>query len=139
MSEFKDREPIDGLFTETEHNDLELAANIRRKIALDMTKDGMPKHTGEIRVLNEVLNSLEGQRFNMANTRLKKQENSNKEAMAENVAAMLLEIARTKKENQLKAPTTIVALPSDYVPVDIVPGETTIYSDQLDIKDFIKE
>lgn len=138
MSVIKDREPVDGMFTETELCDLEMSAKIRRDIAVKMTEKGAPTDNRDIRVLNEVLNSLDTQRMGIANARLKKEDTKNKEGIADQVVAALLEISRSKKATAISNPTITVQIPENYIPGDIVPGETTIYSEQLEIKDFVQ-
>ena len=130
-------ETNNSIYTEDELSILERGKKVRLSIVDNMTKDGMvPDRVGDIRVLNEVVSGLEKSVHDSANNRLKLQDSQNQEAVAENVAELLKQMAMKKPVNK---GNRVIELSESFVPVDIVPGETEVSPEQLDIQDFTGE
>ena len=123
------------IYTEEELALLEKTKKIRLDVADNMIKNGVPNNVGEIRVLNEVLTTLDKSVNETVANRLKHNENENKEALLDTVALALSKIEKTK----VVAIDRIIDAPDEYIPCDIVPGETDIGVSQLNASDFIKE
>lgn len=124
-----------SIYTEDELADLKRAKQVRLKIVDSMTNDGksVPDRVGDIRVLNEVITGLEKSAHDSANNRLKFQDTQNQEAVAENVAELLKQISN--KPSTVNNVTNVM-LDDKYIPVDIVPGETDISPEQLEINKY---
>lgn len=126
-------ETNNSIYTEEELSILEKGKTVRIALVDNMTKGGVPDRVGDIRVLNEVVSGLEKSVHDSASNRLKFQDTQNQEAVAENVAELLKQISG-KTSNTTNV--TNVVLGEEYVPVDIVPGETDISPEQLEINKF---
>ena len=126
-------EQTNTIYTEDELVLLEKTKKIRVDIADNMTKNGVPNSVAEIRVLNEVLTTLDKSVNETVANRLKHNENENKEALLDTVALALSNISKTKTA----ATNRVIDAPEEYIPDDIVPGETDIGVSQLNPSDFI--
>ena len=126
-------EQTSTIYTEDELVLLEKTKKIRVDIADNMTKNGVPNNVAEIRVLNEVLTTLDKSINETVANRLKHNENENKEALLDTVALALSNISKTKTA----ATDRVIDAPEEYIPDDIVPGETDIGVSQLNPSDFI--
>ena len=126
-------EQTNTIYTEDELVLLEKTKKIRVDIADNMTKNGVPNNVAEIRVLNEVLTTLDKSVNETVANRLKHNENENKEALLDTVALALSNISKTKTA----ATNRVIDAPEEYIPDDIVPGETDIGVSQLNPSDFI--
>lgn len=123
-----------SIYTNDELEVMEKTKKIRINVIDHMVKDGLPDKVGEIRVLNELLSAAEKNVQDSANNRLKFQDNQNKEAVIETVAEMFKKI-HTQKANSYN-PDKIVELEDEYIPIDIVHGETEITPGQLELELF---
>lgn len=123
------------IYTESELALLEKTKKIRLDIADNMVKNGVPNNVGEIRVLNEVLTTLDKSVNETVANRLKHTENENKEALLDTVALALSNIDSSKTP----AVGRIIEATVEYIPEDIVPGETDIGVSQLTAGDFLDE
>jgi len=129
-------ETNNSIYTEDELKILEKSKKVRIDLVDNMTKGGVPDRVGDIRVLNEVVSGLEKSVHDSASNRLKFQDTQNQEAVAENVAELLKQIS---SKPTLTQNVTNVVLSDEFVPVDIVPGETDISPEQLEINKFTDE
>lgn len=69
-----------AIYTQEEQERLNRSLSLREQMVTEIFKDGVPTHTGTVRVVNELLNSIDSQIHNNANTRLKETEvNTGKE------------------------------------------------------------
>jgi len=123
------------IYTEEELALLDKTKKIRLDVADNMIKNGVPNNVGEIRVLNEVLTTLDKSVNETVANRLKHNENENKEALLDTVALALSNIQQSK----VAATDRDIDAPDEVIPTDIVPGETDIGVSQLNASDFIKE
>jgi len=124
-----------NVYTEEELEIINKSKNIRLQIVDAMTKDRVPTDSREVRVINEVLTSLDKTVHDTANTRIKHQDSANKEAILDMVAETLKQSAKRRKEID---PSTLVReVPTEYLEIDTVPGETEIQPSKLDPTDFL--
>lgn len=124
-----------GVFTAKEEELLELTLDTRIAIIKGMCKDGVPLDGKSVRVLNEVMNGADSSVNQTASTRLKKDEIKNNDSIKETALQVLLNISRSKKQNTPIERNLDKA--SDYIPDDIVAGETTDGYEELDLNLFI--
>jgi len=125
-----------SIHTDEELETLNLTNQVRKDVVKNMTKGGVPEKVGDLRVLNEYMNSLDDTVQRSTANRLKHSENENQEAVAAIVAAAL-----TKTKINAAIPTTdrVIDVLDEYIPVDIVPGETDINPNKLIPSDFISD
>jgi len=108
------------IFLPDEHRLIQKTLSIREKIVDEMVKDGVPTNSRDIRVLNEVLNSIDALVLGKADRRLKREENNSKSEMIEFVSSLLLTLEKKEKNIQVNRE---IELPDTEVLEDIVPGE----------------
>lgn len=129
----KDKE----LYQSDELELINLSKQVRGDIVKELVKDGVPTSSRDIRVLNEVLNSMDAQINSLAATRLKlKDVEDNTESRL--VVREMLEAIRTKKEN-LNNNNREIYVPDSVIPTDIVTGELDVGKQELDISEFKSE
>jgi len=122
-----------SIFTIEELEIMERTKKVRLDVITSMTKDRVPEKTNELRVLNEYMNSLDDTVQRSVANRLKHEETSSKEAIMMHVAATLQNI----NSSIPMAGNRTTDLHDDYIPVDIVPGETDINPTKLLAGDFL--
>jgi len=99
-------------------------------------KEGFPTKGSEIRVINEVLNSLDNQVLGLVDKRLKHDENKANSENAEAIAGLLRKLSEQKS---LSKPIENTEISDKYVPDDIVPGEDSMEYEEIELKDILKE
>ena len=122
-----------SIFTDEEQEILKMTKDIRVNAVKHITKSGIPDKVGEQRILNELLNSLDDMVQKSAANRLKHEENNNKEAMLDSVAAALMSISAKK----LPAVDRVIEGGDEIIPEDIVEGEIDVNPTPLNPDDFI--
>jgi len=106
-----------------------------RKIRVDMIDDfikynnGVPTKPSEMRVMNEVLNSLDDQTLGLVDRRFKHEENK----QLEDVTAIIKEVFTNV--NSLKKKINEVDIDDNYIPTDIVVDEDSIEYKELSFED----
>jgi hypothetical protein len=127
-----------GVYTQEEEDLLNLVKNNRLNIINTMTKDGkVPEKVGEIRVLNEVLNSIDSSVHTGVANRVKFQAAGDNQSALEIVAETLKAIGR-QQMNRPVLEAQLTELPQEYIPLDTVYGEAEINPERLEIADFIE-
>lgn len=124
-----------NVYTQEEQDILNLTQNKRLSIVSEMTKE-IPTKVGEVRVVNELLNSIDSAVQEAAKTRIKAKEAQNNKATASIVASALIELGRKRSALQ-PAIAANREINNDFIPVDVVDGELEIHPVQLSIEDFI--
>lgn len=92
---------------------------------------GLPTNTSGMRVMNEVLNSLDDQTLGLVDRRLKSDENGAMSDLTETVAKIFTD----KVKNMEKGPYKEVTIADTYIPDDIVVDETSIEYKELSMED----
>jgi len=112
-----------------------------RKLREDMVdnfirhNEGLPTKGGEIRVLNEVLDSLDSQVLGLVDKRLKHEETNAVGAVAGNIAEIFKQLdSRVSKST----PIETVEVNDKFIPNDIVPGEDQIEFEEIELTDILK-
>jgi len=123
-----------NIYTDEELKQLKKIKATRFEIIDVMVAGGVPDKVGEIRVLNEVLNSADKMIVDTATIRLKQQDAANSAATLEMVAG-LLKGARADKMKYTETGQTPELL-KEHQEVTLVDGETDINPERLAIEDF---
>lgn len=92
---------------------------------------GLPTNTSGMRVMNEVLNSIDDQTLGLVDRRLKNDENSVMSDLTETVAKIFTD----KVKNMKNGPYKEVIIADTYIPDDIVDDETSIEYKELSMED----
>ncbi len=129
-----------GIYTEEEQQLLDKSISYRLRMVEEQFKDGTPTRTNEIRVVNEVLNSIDTAISNAANTRLKQSEVENQGKIKETVAEILKQQAE-KRKLQIDRPIDVEVVLDDVTLVkpDFVPDETSTEHKEIELKDIMGE
>ncbi len=126
-----------SVYTQEEEDLLNLVKNNRLKIVNKMTENGnVPTAVGEIRVFNELLNSIDSSVHTGVANRVKFQAASDNQSTLEVVAETLKAIGR-QNSNRVPLEAAFIELPQEYIPLDTVYGENEINPERLEIADFI--
>lgn len=127
-----------AFLSEIEKQRLEDNYNYRKKIVEDaFANDKVPRDPKDIEAINGVLNSMDKIINDMANNRLKLKENQDKSSVVLAVAEALKKISSSKEKNI--NPTRVIEISEEYIPLDIVNGETTIGTTQINLSDVLEE
>lgn len=122
-------------YTDQELEKLQKLQDIRDGMIDDMCKEGLSS-SRDRRLMNELLTASENNIHNTVDKRLKHQENVNKEALAEQVAMILLQTGKSLSNHNSNIHTRSLELEDKYVPVDSVPGEKEINPEPLSLEEF---
>lgn len=127
-----------AFLSEIEKQRLEDNYNYRKKIVENaFANDKIPRGSKDIEAINSVLNSMDKIINDMANNRLKLKENQDKSSVVLAVAEALKKISSSKEKNI--NPTRVIEISEEYIPLDIVNGETTIGTTQINLSDVLEE
>ena len=126
-----------GIYTEEESSRLTKYTNFRDQMINVMFKGGVPENNKDIRLANELLMAGEKSIHDTAANRTKHQDNMNKEAILETVAEALKAVATSQLVNNVVNITPEVS--DQFIPNDIVEGETSINPEPLDPTQFLEE
>ena len=121
----------------TEENDIKRLE--RNKEVLDdlvdvLTKGGVPERSGDVRVLKEVIELSSKLTWDEINHRKNSKADENDAAIKASAIAIIRENMKNRKITKDKR----LELEDAYIPTDIVPGETDITPEPLQIDDFVK-
>lgn len=130
------QEENNNIITSQDRERLELTYSLRKRI-LDQAFSGerVPTEARDIEVINGVLNSMDKAVYDNINVRLKHQENQNKEAILEQVAATIKQL-QTKKDNIVIENRSIV-VDDNVIPLDLVEGETSLIQEQVTLSELL--
>ncbi len=124
----------ENIFNKEETDLLAKTRKVRLEMIEDMTDDGMPHKSGDIRVLNETLDAMDRQVLDVVKIKAKQKEDDG----ADRIANIVVQILNNVGSN---GPQIIsnreIDLPDEYIPLDIVPGETDITPETLALSNFI--
>lgn len=121
------------LYLPEEYRLINKTVNIRERIVDEMIKDGLPYKTNEIRVINELLNSIDGNVLGRVDRRLKHSENEGEKDMRDLVKTIILEGDKIKRE--MKPIELNQTLSDEYVVDNLLPGETQIEYEEITLED----
>lgn len=123
-----------SIYTQEELNTFAKSRMIRMKIVDAMTEREVPTKVGEIRVINELLTSLDKNAQDSAANRLKYQEGQSQEAMQATIVGILKEMSGNKQTITRESNPVV---PDEFIPTDTVVGELEINPEQLDPTAFL--
>ena len=106
-----------GIYTEEEQKYLDMTLDLRVKMIEETFKEGVPKHGGTIRVMNEVMSAIDTAVNNKAMARLKATDTKNQTEIKEQVAEMIRQQASLRITDAQLA--SLGGMPT------FVPGETS--------------
>jgi len=121
------------LYLPEEYRLINKTVNIRERIVDEMIKDGLPYKTNEIRVINELLNSIDSNVLGRVDRRIKQKSEEGEKDMRDLVKAIILEGEKIKKE--MKPVELNQELPEEYILETVVPGEDSINYEELTLED----
>lgn len=117
------------LLTEDENKVIFKTRDLRLQIIDNFIEEkGIPSRSGDIRVLNELMNSLDGQVLGMTDRRLKKEENNTNDNMLD----VVKEVISNVQANLAIPSEKKLDIEDKFVPVDVVPGEVEIEYNEID-------
>lgn len=122
-----------GIYTEQEEELLKYTEEKRIQMVDNFFKDGIPSTTGEVRVVNEVLTSLENSLHTKVSNRLKNEENKNNG----DVLATVVETIKQIRTNISNSSINTKEFNKNTIEYELVPGETDINTKELEQSDFI--
>jgi len=121
-------EDID-LFQEEGAKVLQKSLHIREAVVDEIIKDGVPTSSRDIRVLNEVLNSMDALVFGKVDRKLKKKETSDNGRVLEMVKTIIKNNQKLKNEIAIEAVSP--ELGEEHEIIDLVPGETKVEYEEI--------
>lgn len=126
------------VFLPEEERLLSKSIGIREKI-IDkfIEENGIPTKARDIRVINEVLNSLDGTVLGKVDRRLKHDENQQNEDMVEFAKSILLSVDE-KMNKVIKDEEKLIELAEGLRPEEVVLGEDQIEYEEIELEDIIK-
>ena len=108
---------------------------LREQMMDSITDDGIPKKVGDLRILNEVMNSLDSQVTETATLRAR--------VSADEQEGKYLELVTNVLKNNVSGNFGIsdqnIVLEEEYIPTDIVPGEMETETKRLSLDEFIED
>lgn len=119
-----------SIVTQQDNERLELTYKYREKILNQaFAGERVPTDSREIEVINGVLNSMDKAVYDRINSRLKYQENKNKEAVLEQVAETIKQIH--SKKATIVLDQRPIQVEDSAIPLDVVHGETSLQQEQI--------
>jgi len=119
------------MLLDEEHRVLDKTKRIREKIVDNyINENGIPTRTSDIRVLNEVMNSMDSNITTTVDLRLKHEENK----QTEDLTGAIVEIFKSINDKGVNIDISKkqVSVEDKFVPDDVVPGEDQIEYQELD-------
>jgi hypothetical protein len=124
------------IYTEEEQESLRFTQGKRLLIVNKLMENDVPTKVGEVRVINELLNSIDSATMEGAKTRIKAKEATNGKAAVAMVTETLKALSR-QRALLPKQHSSAIELQDEHVPDDIVYGELDIHPDRLLIEEFV--
>lgn len=110
---------------------------LRKRLVNNVIENGLPKKSGDMRVINEILSSNDKSIHDKTNNIIKHQTGQTSEETIKMVASILIE--SKKKLNDLPDRDTSEEVDDKVLDIDTVEGETDIQPEKLNIEDFITD
>lgn len=133
-----DEESAIAVYSSADNATLNYTKQIRLLMVDAKLRDGngIPTKSGDIRVINEVLNSMDDSVHKVAAARLKHGENKSKAQTQELIANILKQVKLNDDEvTVLTVTSKSTDLPDEFVPIETVPGAMDIGPNQLTLAD----
>lgn len=130
---------VDG-YNNTEANIIDKVRDIRNNLITKLTSAGVPRGK-ELEMTVSLLNDQESSAHKTATTRLRVKSEETKEVVASSIMNFLFD-ERNKNKDVFSGDTVDplnIALPEDFIPEDIVDGETSdiVKNNDLNVDDFM--
>jgi len=121
------------MLLDEEHRVLAKTRELREQIVDTFIEEkGIPTKSGDMRVVNELLNSLDTNVTSVVDLRLKHEENKQSEDLTDAIVNIFSKI--NDKANNVDIANKNVTIIDMHVPDDIVPGEDQIEYEELDVE-----
>ena len=124
------------MLLDEEHRVLEKTKRLREEIVdTFITEKGIPTRSGDMRVVNELLNSMDANVTSTVDLRLKHEDNKQSEDLTEAIVGVFNKISQGAT---LTNPDTKETSVSDkFIPDDVVPGEDQIEYQELSMEEIV--
>ncbi|RLF08140.1 MAG: hypothetical protein DRJ64_01630 [Thermoprotei archaeon] len=120
------------MLLDEEHRILHKTRKLREEIVDTFIEEkGIPTRSGDMRVVNELLNSMDTNVTSVVDLRLKHEDNKQSEDLTDAIATIFNKINIASNKIDINKKETIVT--DKFVPDDIVPGEDEIEYVELDV------
>jgi len=124
------------MLLDEEHRILSKTRDLREKLVDNFIEEnGLTTKTGEMRVINELLNSLDTNVTSVVDLRLKNEENKQSEDLTDAIVSIFNKI--NDNANNVDIENKVVDVGERNVPDDIVPGEDQIEYQELDMGEIL--
>jgi hypothetical protein len=124
------------IFNSEENRILNKTIGLREKIIDQMSGVDLPTKAHELLALNTILDAMDKQVMDKVKIRAKQEEESGKNKTIAMVAEILGKI--DTKNGHVPLSNNDIILSDNFLPNDIVPGETEVSPDKLSLADFVK-
>lgn len=133
-----------GIYTPEETALLEKTLELRVQMIDAIFKEGVPKHGGTIRVMNEVMSAIDTAINNKANARLKATDTKNQSEIKEQVAELLRQQSKRISQHTRENIEDEVVLTEEEVASlggvpEFVPGEASLEYKPVELDDVMGE
>ena len=129
----------DGILTDADERDLAYNREQRNRMISSKFDKGVPDTIGEMRVMNEILNSSDDTIIKLAALRAKNEENATNSKIMSMVTTVIKENVKRRNTEAANNASRIVEIDDEFIPDDTVAGETDIGINNLKIEDFVKK
>jgi hypothetical protein len=121
------------MLLDEEHRILAKTRELREKIVDTFIEEkGVPTKSGDMRVVNELLNSLDTNVTSTVDLRLKHEENKQSEDLTDAIVDIFNKINNNVHKVDVNKKEVVLA--DKFVPDDVVPGEDQIEYEELDVE-----
>jgi len=142
VAEIEEENPnkiVDG-YNKTEGNIINQVRDIRNNLITKLTSAGVPRGK-ELEMTVSLLNDQESSAHKTATTRLRVKSEETKEVVASSIMNFLFDERNKNKSLELddEVDPLSIKLPEDFIPADIVDGETSdiVKNNDLNVDDFM--
>ena len=121
-----------SVLMDDEHRVLDKTREIRENIVDTYIQDnGIPTRSGDMRVMNEILNSLDANVSTRVDFRLKHEDSKQSEDLTDAIVGIFNKISQGN--NVVDVATKNITIEDKFVPDNVVPGEELIEYQELDM------
>lgn len=124
------------MLLDEEHRLLKKTRDLREKLVDNFIEEnGLTTKTGEMRVINELLNSLDTNVTSVVDLRLKNEETKQSEDLTDAIVSIFNKISDSANSIDIK--NKVIDVGERNVPDDVVPGEDQIEYQELDMGEIL--
>lgn len=128
------------IYTPEEEQLIQQGLEYRQKMLAQAFSEGTPKRGSDMRIVNEILNSIDSVVNNSANTRLKQKDVENQTQVKASIVAILTEAAERRAKNvRANVEQPVVLDDTNIEKPTFVPGEMSTELEDIELKDILGE